>query len=638
MVDLNQNDDIFAGVDQLLSGNFEVIKRAHMIEGIYAHIAPNPVVFIESSKFLAAPKLFPVQFEVVRDFFELLCPRCNDVHRIISVRDVPREKQILFEYNECPVCHLKKNSIPSEFKFYNELVAVMGMRSGKSFLSAAISAFMVHEFLCIDNLQGQLGLAKGQLLDIAFVATSAEQSEDTVYGQFKGLCRNSPWFKDLKKELIHLEKTSPNYTKGSLFRENDTEVYFVFKELKIEAMHSNSAGLVGHTRLGAVIDELARFDSGVSKRGADEVYLALKRSLTTVNALVERRRQDLKDFVFPYARMINISSPMFEDDKIMRLLKEAEISNKMFTVHKSTFDANPTIHRDDPDIVDQFTRDPLKAKRDLDAQPVGDETNFITDPRVIDMCIDLARPSMFRARDNFFDVTAQGVVFNYVSLILEAIKYQNLQRYVIHCDPGRKHDSFCLAIGHLENDLVIIDGALEAKPVRSRDNARVVHFPSMVKLILELRKKLTLEIVSYDHWNSADQIDILRHNGILAVGKTIDRDDHIRFLDSITYNKIRFPAREVDNPNINFLEERNIPCAKALYELKNLRDNGVKVDHPRNGSNDMIQCYVGVHRILTNKDKLLSKYDLSSLNRNRMTKKSSLRPSIGKYIRLKRFI
>jgi hypothetical protein len=35
---------------------------------------------------------------------------------------------------------------------------------------------------------------------------------------------------------------------------------------------------------------------------------------------------------------------------------------------------------------------------------------------------------------------------------------------------------------------------------------------------------------------------------------------------------------------------------------------------------------------------LLSKYDLSSLNRNKMTKKSALRPSIGKYIRLKRFI
>lgn len=634
----NRNENLFEGVDLLLSGKLDTIRRIRIFEGINVQVAPNAIDFIESPKFLAAPVLFPTQYEVVRDFFELLCPRCNDLQRIISVKDIPRDQQILFEYHECPKCKVKKADIADELHFYNELVGVMGMRSGKSYLAAAISSFMLHEFLCVDRLQTSLGLPPGQLLDIAFVATSAEQSEDTVYGQFKGLYRNSPWFQKLKKEIIQLEKQSPNYHKGDLYRENDTEIQFLYKSMKIEAMHSNSQSIVGHTRLGAVIDELARFDTGVSKRGADEVYRAIKRSLTTVNALIERRRQSLGDYTFPYARLLNISSPMHDDDKIMKLLREAELSNKMFTVHKTTFEANPTVHRDDPDIVEQFTRDPIGAERDLNANPPGAHSPFISDHRLIDMCIDNTRPSVFTIKEKYFDVSVQGIEFNYISLLIENVKFNNLYRYALHCDPGRMHDSFCIAMGHLDNGTVIIDGALEAKPIRNKDKPRLVHFPSMVDLILRLKKQLTIEVVGYDHWNSADQIDRLRQNGILAVGKTIDRDDHIKFLDSMTYNKVKFPSKEMNSTNVNCLEERNIPCAKALYELKHLNDNGTRVDHPKNGSNDMIQCYVGVHRLLTNMEKLISKYDLSSLNRNKMNKRSSVKPRLGKYIRLKRFI
>jgi len=632
------NENIFSGVEQLLSGSVEVVKRVKAIDNISLVVAPNAVVFIESPKFLSAPKLFPTQYEVIRDFFELLCPNCNDLARIITMKDVPREQQVLFEHHVCPQCKVKKWTIHQEFKYYNEFVGVMGMRSGKSFLAACISSYMVHEFLCIENLQRELGLPDGQLLDIAFVATSAEQSEETVYGQFKGLYRNSPWFQKLKKELILLEKQGANYRKGELYRENDTDLHFAFKNLKIEAMHSNSQSLVGHTRLGAVIDELARFDAGASKRGGDEVYRAMKRSLTTISSLVERRRQTFNDYNFPDARLINISSPMFEDDKIMRLLQEAEFSNKMFTAHKTTFIANPTVHRDDPDIVEQFIRDPIGAERDYNANPPGANSPFISDPRLIDMCIDNTRQSIFTVKEKYFEVVTQGIEFKYISLIVEKVRFNNLHRYAIHCDPGRKHDSFCIAIGHLDGTNVIIDGALEVKPVRSRTQSRLVHFPSMVDLIIGLRPRMTIEVVAYDHWNSADQIDRLRQHGILAVGKTIDREDHIKFLDSMTYNKISFPAKEIDRSHINYAEERNVPCAKALYELRHLSDSGTKVDHPKNGSNDMIQCYIGVHRLLTNIDKMISKYDLSSLNKNRVGRRGSLKPCAGRYIRLKKFI
>ena len=58
-----------------------------------------------------------------------------------------------------------------------------------------------------------------------------------------------------------------------------------------------------------------------------------------------------------------------------------------------------------------------------------------------------------------------------------------------------------------------------------------------------------------------------------------------------------------------------VAFAKALWELKKLNDDGVKVDHPPNGSNDMIQCYVGVHRLLSNPDAVISMQEIQRNNR-----------------------
>jgi hypothetical protein len=628
-------EDLFIGLDQLFNDKGNASKKVRAVESIFIEEAPNAITFIESSKFLSAPKLFPVQHEIVRDLFELLCPNCNDISRIHSRNDIPQDEQVLFEYNKCPLCKEEKVKFKDKFKFYNELVAALGQRSGKSFLAACISNYILHRFLCVQNLQQELKLPKTQVLDGSFVATSAEQSEETVYGQFKRLCKESPWFSKLRKELIQLEKSNQTFKKGELYKETDTKIYFGFKRILIEAMHSNSAGQVGRTRIFAVLDELARFDLTTGKRGGDDVYRALKRSLTTVTSAVNRRRERINDYYFPTGMMINISSTMHANDKIMTLLAEAEKSPKMFAVRKRTVEVNPTITQED--LEDEYIRDPIGAARDYDSNPPGADSPFIKDPRIIEICIDTQRPSIFTYEEKHFDLNIQGVTFNYLSLDLKNISYHNLYRYVIHCDPGQSHDSFCLAIGHADKGNVIIDGALEAKPIYGRTVVpRAVHFPSMTDIIFQLKKLMTIEIVSYDRWNSAEQIDRLRHSGILAVGKNIDREDHLKFFESMQHSKVRFPKRE--NDSLNFRSARNAPCGKALYELRHLTDNGIKVDHIPNNSNDMIQCYVGVHRLLTNADKVISKFDMSSLNKNKLSRKTGFHPTLGKYIKLKRFM
>jgi hypothetical protein len=160
---------------------------------------------------------------------------------------------------------------------------------------------------------------------------------------------------------MDLEIVDPDLRRGDLYWQTEKMIHFKEKYIRIKSLTSNSGSIAGKTRIFSVIDELSRMDSGESKRGATEVYRVLKRSLITIKAAVERLRQK-GDYSVPDARMFCISSPMFEDDKSMLLLKQAEKTDKMFAFHRTTWDFNPDISKED--LADEFASDPIGAERD----------------------------------------------------------------------------------------------------------------------------------------------------------------------------------------------------------------------------------------------------------------------------------
>jgi hypothetical protein len=632
----------FESINNLISGGIVATKRAHVTGSIYMEEAPNEVAFIESPEFLDTPKLFDAQYDVVRDFFELLCPQCNllsnNERGYLTVHpDVPREQQVLFEYGKCPICKLEKKTIAPQLRNYHELIGIWGMRSGKSSLAGAIAGAIIHSLLCIDKLQEKLGMVKTTELFYSFLATSREQTAQTVYGIFRGMYDASPWFQRHKKMLMDLEVSDPNLRRGHLYSESGSEIEFKYRHITVQSMHSNSGTLAGRTRIGCVIDELAHFDSGESKRSATEVYRVMKNSLVTVDSLV-KRKQEQGNYTFPIPRLISISSPMYSEDKIMTLEKESVRQTRVYATKKPTWEVNPTITRED--LEERYISDPVGADRDFGVNPPGAENPLITDPRLVDVCIDMNKKPIIITRDKFFDLQVQDNLFNYIVLELLDVKFNNLVDYVIHCDPGKKKDSFCLAMGHKDGDVTIMDAALEARPIHKGNAAKLlpreVFFPGMTDIILELNRRLTLRAVTFDRWNSAEQIDRLRHAKILTVGKNLDRDDHVLFAESIRAQKVKLLPKEDEflDPRIT----RNMPCAKAISELKSLNDNGKKVDHLPGGTNDMIQCYVGIHRLLNSPEKLFDRKDMALQNKKRAMRHISRGPTVGKVIKLKRFI
>lgn len=632
--------DPFAALDNLISGKTPEKKRVLTGGSLSVEKAPNAVVFIEDPKFLNAYTLNYPQFAVVRDFYELLCPVCNNIDRILYRGDVPREAQILFEHDYCPKCGYYKYEDPERVQNHHTLVGVVGMRGGKSVLVAGMAAWELHCYLCIDDLQKKLGLVKDQSLEIAFVASTGKQAAETIYGNFRNYFDASPWFKNYVSMLRNLEVTDPSLRRYMLYKgePGSTSIEFKNKHILVQSYTSNSGGMAGRTRLTAAIDEIGRMDRGDSKISALEVYRVLYRSLVNLRASTSNLRKK-NDYSIPDAKMLCVSSPLYEDDMIMKLKNQAAMNKKMFSFHAATWEFNPAIKKED--LVEEFEADPLGAERDYGANPPGAENPFITNKELIYAAIDKNRPSMLTLEEEFFKREVGDVVFEYVKVILKNITYHNLIDYCIHCDPGQNRDSFCLAIGHNDGDKKIIDGCLELKPIpvgnRWGLTPREAYFPCILDIILELHKKISISVVTYDKWNSTEQIHRLRDNKILAIQKNITRDDYIAALNSLKSGTLRFPSLEVDPEKaMNIDALRNIPCARAVYELRRLNDSGQKVDHPKGGHNDMIECCVGLHRLLHSPEVVITKQEIKkNLNKQTMVDLRH-RSKIGNVIRIQK--
>jgi len=120
----------------------------------------------------------------------------------------------------------------------------------------------------------------------------------------------------------------------------------------------------------------------------------------------------------------------------------------------------------------------------------------------------------------------------------------------------------------------------------------------MIDIFKKLKKKITIEKVQYDHWQSESQIQDLRDIGIWAEGYNIKASDYenmmtdgymgiLKFLPPI--GNLSDDVKTMDSQTKYWWEAK---CLERSLDLK-------RVDHPKKGSNDLIQVACGVHRLVS---------------------------------------
>lgn len=565
--------------------------------------APNAIEWAVRPEYLDTPSIYhhSRQYQIIRDFFQLRCPlsSCNDQSEEAKdcfgkTEDELKSERLLMYSDEhgedvCPNCGSKRSELVADglLKLYSQLHGISGMRSGKSSLAAVIGTYIEHRIITLGHrYDGKLYKIFNQLpnqaFEMTFIASTDVQSADTIWAKYVGLRANSPWFKDYIKYVKQLEvkQNTPDGAKPWTYEERDRYITNGYLSLKINSLNSNSGGLAGRTRVAAFIDELARFENTDSARSADEAYRVLENSLRTVRSFSSALPAS------PWlGTMVSISSPMSEDDKAMRLLKQAPTVKGMYHFHYATWEFNPDLPRSEFD--DDFEKDPIGAARDFGAQPPSAASPLIVDPmrfRELAIQSDLKPTAEFR---KIIHVDRTGR--EYISANVEnAQLVRNGERYVAF-DAGSSFDSFAGACAHGEwvvtpegRQLVtVFDWVIRLVP--ENKPRRDIWFDFVVTAIDHLSKYANISRIEFDRWQSTYLIQQLRSRGIMCEMKGTTAEYFVKFINDVSYSKVRMLPPMPNDFNLEppMMSSQGL----AFYELEHLERSGdlKKVFNPKKG-------------------------------------------------------
>lgn len=325
---------------------------------------------------------------------------------------------------------------------------------------------------------------------------------------------NCDYFKMLDYHKVKLGK--------ELYRNSTVYLSFFHKNIRFYPSGPRSTTLRGDTRVFGVLDELGLFplpsgdeeeDEQSERANADEAHKSLSRSLTTVQGVRYRLMKEGTSSV-PGCVLLNVSSPIAQRDKMMRLLRQSQTDegqDHILGVNLPTWEVNPGMDRDHPTIAAAYAENREKAERDYGANPPSVHSQFI--PR--------------NAFENDVFVGGQNS-HNFIPLFDQPEEiYGKIERIrtcrwpsLITIDAGHVNNSFTVTAGYYDFDTGKTHGHTVIECMAQK--GRRVNFNLMYKhVILPLAKDVNAVAMLADQWQSLDLLYRIEEDmGMNPLGKT----------------------------------------------------------------------------------------------------------------------
>ncbi len=432
---------------------------------------------------------------------------------------------------------------------YQEAALCWGIGAGKSYAASLAISYMLHRTLCLREPQRFYGLGKGSTICFINMSTNRDQARRVVFGEILRRIEGSAWFEQYEPKTLSRELRFP-------------------KDIVVISGNSAETYPLGYNVLGGVIDEaswLLESDGG-RVDAAEEIY----------NALQRRIRSRFLD----NGLLIMISSPRHRGDFLERKLKEAERFDHIYGSRRATWEMKPpAMFSGDTfecegltipvEFQPEFERNCLRAMRDLGARPAEAFEPFIPDDeslkRAIDDSLTVPVDRRGRLRD---DWEADG----------------RWPRFV-HVDLALKRDACGVAMAHLEpsgetgEPTAVVDLMLRIAPPEDGE----IEIARVRELICTLADRgCNIAQVSFDGYQSADSMQILRKMGFAVELVSVDRDmiAYETFKEMLNEGRLRWYRYE-----------------PVLQECKGLElIDGTKVDHRKGGSKDVADAVAAAVR------------------------------------------
>ena len=502
------------------------------------------------------------QFQVLVDFFGLLCDKCNekalkkvnrdlwkcstDELRDLVLREIDYDKEVIV----CKKCGSIVERMP-----YKNLVLAVGMRSGKTTTAAFIATWICYMSLLYPDLDKRFNLIPGQRLRYSMVATAERQGEKTVWSSFKALLMNA-----VDEEIRELfEKRKKRYI-GNVFIDTEKETEWTVGLVDFVNLPSNSGSLAGGTGVGMVLEEYSRFIVSESFRSAQEVYAVLDRSMKTLRGLAKSYVDDL------FTLEVVIGSPFYVvNDPILEAVygsgyKDSDIEwgeyedleQEKLAYHYPTWLFNPKLSESDFEKDKRANYDLFM--RDFGALPIKSMSRYFDDELINNVVVFgdvlLKFKQDMKVINNIKFVTA-----DIVEMKAEFLKYN----YTVHVDLGEVNDLLSMAFARTDdNGVIVVDGMLVVKPDKELGLRAYIDTPVIV--MEKLKKFLNVSLVTFDRWQSSSGL-----NKLMELGYKVGRR-------SVSKNEFDLLRNLMYSGNVKIIVNKDSVEAKVLLdEFRELR-------------------------------------------------------------------
>jgi hypothetical protein len=481
------------------------------------------------------------QFQVLADFFGLLCEECNskllnkvgsDLWRCsieelkgLVLREIDYENEVLV----CKKCGSVVERMP-----YRDLVLAVGMRSGKTTTASFMATWVCYMSLLYPRLDKRFNLIPGQRLRYSMVATAERQGEKTVWSNFKALLLNAV---DSEVRDIFLSRKKLN--KNGVVIDSEKETEWNVGLVDFINLPSNSGSLAGGTGVGMILEEYSRFIVSESFRSAQEVYAVLDRSMKTLRGLAKSYIDDM------FTLEIIIGSPYYViNDPIMEAVygigyKDSDIEwgeyedfeKKRLAYHYPTWLFNPKLTENDFSKEKNENYDLFM--RDFGAIPIKAMSRYF-DNEMVEKSIIEGEPLIKFVSDVKLIGGIKFITADVVDIKADFVKYS----YTVHVDLGEVDNLLSMVFARLDDEgRIAVDGMLVLKP--DKESGMRAYIDTPVAILDKLKRFLNVSMITFDRWQSSSGINKLLELGYKVGRRSVGRNEFELFRNLINSGEVK---------------------------------------------------------------------------------------------------
>lgn len=377
---------------------------------------------------------------------------------------------------------------------FEELVLVLGRRSGKSFLVSAMALYELYRLISMGHPQARYGLMEFDEIVLLNVARNEEQAKKAIFSKIKQTVLASPFFAPYIGKDTELEmRFYTEHDREENVRRKEDNINPFAGSLVLRCGSSNASGLVGLTCWSIIMDEVAAMAGDNPDSGVDyALYDDLKPSLATFG----------------------------KDGKMMLLSNPKGPIGLLYDLHENRLEDPTTLVMRLP----TWLTNPNIDKEWLDGQKKKDPQEF-----------QMQYGAEFGASssDPMFSSEDIDRMFSSMSMVKRKERAEGHFEYFCHLDPARTSDYYALVIAHTENMYGQIGP--DFKPLR-RVVIDHIHFwnpktknqpvkeSEVEEYVIDLHNRFRFKQVSIDQWNSQSSLIKLQSMRVPIVERQFNKE------------------------------------------------------------------------------------------------------------------